>query len=322
MRPVGQNWAVARRGGPESLSAMHSIRLVLIVLLAQTALHAQTAAAGADARAFIEIKEGALPLIITVPHGGLLKPVGLKNRAFGKVMMDAQTVELAADIDAAVRRRLGSAPHFIINRLHRSKLDPNREVEEAAQDDPLARDAWQRFHAACAAAKQRVKARHGGGLLLDLHGHRHEEPNVELGYLLRSQDLRLSDGKLSADAGLLARCSIRGMVTHTGKSLAELVRGPMSLGTLLEIQGQRTLPSAVRPHPSEGAEYFSGVFIIGAHGSRDDNGLVSAIQVECPWDGVRDTAENRGLFAQRLAEALAEFLPAHFNWKPAPAAGE
>ncbi len=301
---------------------MTPIRLILAVLPASAALHAQPAAPATDARAYIEIKEGALPLVITVPHGGSLKPVGLKNRAFGKVMMDAQTVELAADIDNAVRARLGAAPHFIINQLHRSKLDPNREIEEAAQDDPLAQDAWRRFHAACAMAKQRVIARHGGGLLLDLHGHRHEEPNVELGYLLRSGDLRLSDTQLSSDPALLARCSIRGMVKQSGKPLADLVRGPLSLGTLLEIQGQRTLPSSVRPHPSEGAEYFSGVFIIGAHGSRDDDGPVSAIQVECPWDGVRDTDENRKQFAARLAEALAEFLPAHFGWKPPAAPAE
>lgn len=289
--------------------------LALIVLLTPAALPAQNPAPVADASEFIEIKEGALPLIITVPHGGSLKPLGLKNRAFGKVMMDANTLELAADLDAALRARLGAPPHFIINRLHRSKLDPNREIEEAAQSDPLAQDAWRRFHAACAVARQRVVARHGGGLLLDLHGHRHAEPNVELGYLLRSNDLRLSDAQLSSDPDLLARCSIRGLVKRTGKPLAELVRGPASLGTLLEIQGQRSLPSTVRPHPSEGAEYFSGVFIIAAHGSRNDEGPVSAIQIECPWEGVRDTAENRRQFAERLALALAEFLPAHFGWK-------
>lgn len=301
---------------------MNPTRMALAALLLPLALRGQTAAPETVARAFIEIKEGALPLIITVPHGGSLKPAGLKNRAFGKVLMDAQTMELAADIDAAVRARLGAPPHFIINHLHRSKLDPNREIQEAAQDDPMAQDAWRRFHAACAVAKQRVITRHGGGLLLDLHGHRHEEPNVELGYLLRSDDLRLSDAQLSSDPALLARCSIRGMVKQTGKSLAELVRGPLSLGTLLEIQGQRTLPSTVRPHPSPGAEYFSGVFIIGAHGSRDDNGPVSAIQIECPWDGVRDSAENRRQFAARLALALAEFLPAHFAWQPEPKPAE
>ncbi len=289
--------------------------IILAVLLAQAALNAQNPVLETDAREFIEIKEGSLPVIITVPHGGSLKPVGLRNRAFGRVMMDANTLELSADIDTALRARLGAPPHRIINRLHRSKLDPNREIEEAAQSDPLAQDAWRRFHAACAVARQRVVARHGGGLLLDLHGHRHAEPNVELGYLLRSDDLRLSDAQLSGDARLLALCSIRGLVKRTGKPLAELVRGSASLGTLLEIQGQRSLPSTVRPHPSEGAEYFSGVFIIAAHGSRDDEGPVSAIQVECPWEGVRDTEENRKQFADRLALALAEFLPAHFGWK-------
>ncbi len=286
------------------------------LLLAPAAVCAQTAAPDADTRDFIEIKEGALPLIFTVPHGGSLKPQGLMNRAYGKTMADAQTVELAAEIDAAVRARLGGPAHFIINRLHRSKLDPNREIEEAAQDDTVAQDAWRRFHSACAVARQRVTARHGAGLLLDLHGHRHAEPNIELGYLLRSNDLRLSDAQLSGDPALLARSSIRGLVKRTGKPLAELVRGPASLGALLEMNGQRTLPSTARPHPAAGAEYFNGAFIVAAHGSRDDEGAVSAIQVECPWEGVRDTGENRKQFAARLADALAEYLPAHFGWKP------
>jgi N-formylglutamate amidohydrolase len=277
---------------------------------ANPACHAQTPAPG-----FVEVKEGALPLIFTVPHGGPLKPAGLMNRRYGSVTMDAQTQELAAEIDLAVRARLGGPAHFVISHLHRSKMDPNRDVTEAAQDDPTAQEAWRSFHAACAQTTRRVASKHGAGLLLDLHGHRHEEPNVELGYLLKTDDLQLSDAQLSADAELLQRTSIRTLVTQGGKPLAWLVRGPASLGTLLEIRGQRTLPSAVRPQPTEGAPYYNGAYIVSTHGSKN-GGPISAIQIECPWEGVRDTEVNRKQFAQRLADALAEFLPAHFKWKP------
>ena len=290
-------------------------------LLAGTAVaqEAGRAKAGAAAREprLVEVREGSLPLIITVPHGGTAKPDSLLERRYGSLVADALTQELARELDAALRTRLGASAHFVISHLHRSKMDPNRDLAEGAQDDPRAQQAWRAFHAACAASAARVAARHGAGLLLDLHGHRHEEPNVELGYLLRAEDLRRSDAALSADAAVLARCSIRDLVARTGRPLAELVRGPSSLGTLLEIRGQRSLPSTVRPHPAEGAAYYSGAYIIATHGSARA-GRISAIQVECPWEGVRDTEANRRRFAERLADALAEYLPAQFGWKPEP----
>jgi hypothetical protein len=278
-------------------------------------LAAQTESRGSR---LVEVREGSLPLIITVPHGGAAKPDSLMTRRYGSLVMDAQTQELARELDAALRTRLGGSAHFVISHLHRSKMDPNRDLPEAAQEDPSAQQAWRAFHAACAVSATRVTAQHGSGLLLDLHGHRHEEPNVELGYLLRAEDLRRSDTALSGDANALARCSIRELVERTGRPLAELVRGPSSLGTLLEIRGQRSLPSTVRPQPADGAAYYSGAYIIATHGSARA-GRISAIQLECPWEGVRDTEANRRRFAERLSDALAEYLTTHLGWQAPPA---
>lgn len=283
--------------------------LSALIPLTETVCHGQ-----APAARFLEVKEGTLPLIFTVPHGGSLKPAGLMNRRYGSLATDAQTRELAQEIDQAVRARLGGAAHFVISHLHRSKMDPNRDITEAAQDDAGAQEAWRAFHAACAVTTRRVTAKHGWGLLLDLHGHRHDEPNVELGMLLSSEDLRRSDAELSHDPAFLNKTSIRGMVTQTGKPLADLVRGPLSLGSLLEARGQRSLPSTVRPQPTAGAPYYSGAYIVATHGSKN-SGTVSAIQIECPWEGVRDTEANRRQFAERLADALSEYLAAHLNWR-------
>jgi hypothetical protein len=236
------------------------------------------------------------------------------NRRYGSLATDAETKTLAAEIDLAIKMRLGASAHFIISNLHRSKLDPNRDISEAAQDDPGAQSAWRDFHAACSATTLKVTKTHGSGLLIDLHGHRHEEPNVEVGMLLNATDLQNSDAEISSNPSLLAKSSIKELVHRTGKPLAELIRGPSSLGSLLEIRGQRSLPSAVRPEPTAGASYYSGAYIIATHGSKN-GGKVSAIQLECPWEGVRDTASNRKQFAKRLADALAEFLHLHLNWK-------
>lgn len=297
------------------LNAMH-LRFLAFLLLESTSLFAaiQTGQAQSNATPFLEIKNGSLPLIFTVPHGGSLKPASLMNRRYGSLATDAETKTLAAEIDLAIKSRLGASAHFIINNLHRSKLDPNRDMSEAAQDDPGAQSAWLDFHAACSSATQKVTKLHGSGLLIDLHGHRHAEPNVEVGMLLNAADLQNSDSAISSNPSLLAKSSIKELVHRTGKPLAELIRGPSSLGSLLEIRGQRSLPSAVRPEPSPGASYYSGAYIIATHGSKN-SGTVSAIQLECPWEGVRDTESNRKQFAERLADAIAEFLHIHLDWR-------
>lgn len=291
-------------------------KYLLILALSSASLFASLKFGLADSTTtpFLEVKEGSLPLIFTVPHGGSLKPLGLMDRRYGSLASDAETKTLAAEIDFAIRQRLGAPAHFVISNLHRSKLDPNRDITEAAQNDIAAQTAWRDFHAACSSITQKVVKNHGVGLLIDLHGHRHAEPNVEVGMLLTSSDLQNSDAEISSNPSLLAKSSIKELIHRTGKPLAELVRGPSSLGSMLEIRGQRSLPSAVRPEPTAGASYYSGAYIIATHGSKN-GGTVSAIQLECPWDGVRDTESNRQQFAKRLADSLAEFLQLHLQWK-------
>ena len=51
--------------------------------------------------------------------------------------------------------------------LCRTKLDPNREINEAAQGDELAIDAYNTFHGYISAA---IEAVGGRGILFDLHG--------------------------------------------------------------------------------------------------------------------------------------------------------
>ena len=52
------------------------------------------------------------------------------------------------------------------NNYFRSRLDPNREILEAAQGNNLAIEVYKEFHASITHAKQRVKR----GLILDFHG--------------------------------------------------------------------------------------------------------------------------------------------------------
>lgn len=269
-----------------------------------------TAAADEAARD-IEARPGGLPVLLTVPHGGHLKPASILARRYGVTTQDAHTAELGELLAAELQRQYGGAPHLVLCRLHRSKVDCNRPLAEAAQGDPRAVAAWRRFHAEVETRKRTLLAQHGTGLLLDLHGHRHALPRVELGYLLPAATLDADDAELDRAPGLAARTSLRDLDRRSPQPLSALLRGPQSLGGLLESRGFAAVPSPDRPGPGKAA-YFNGGYTTQRHGSRQGGGL-SAIQVECPWEGVRDEPEHRRRFARALAEALGPYFQAHFG---------
>jgi hypothetical protein len=287
------------------------MRTLFFHLFVAATLHAQTPAL----EQLIEVRSGTLPIILTVPHGGTLKPDNVLARRYGVTGMDANTAPLSEMIIEELETRYGGKPHAIFARLHRSRLDPNRDIKEAAQGEPTAEAAWHRFHESAQKACETVMQKHGYGLLLDIHGHRHIDQRVELGYLIKGEPLKATDTELNADAALIASTSIRDLDKRSPQSFAELVRGPQSLGGLLEFRGFRCLPSPTKSFPGVLAGYFSGAYDITAHGSRD-GGTVSAIQIECPWNGLRDKPENQRRFAKALVESLDVYFEVHFGRKP------
>ncbi len=285
-----------------------TMRTLFFHLFLAATLYAQTPAL----EQLIEVRCGTLPIILTVPHGGTLKPNNVLARRYGVTGTDANTAPLSEMIIEELETRYGGKPHAIFARLHRSRLDPNRDIKEAAQGEPTAEAAWHRFHENAQTACDSVMQKHGYGLLLDIHGHRHIDQRVELGYLIKGEPLKATDTELNADAALIASTSIRDLDKRSPQSFAELVRGPQSLGGLLEARGFRSLPSTTKSYPALMAGYFSGAYDITAHGSRD-GGTVSAIQVECPWNNLRDRPENQRRFAKALAESLGVYFELHFG---------
>ena len=87
----------------------------------------------------------------------------------------------------------------ILNNFSRSKLDPNRAIEDAAQGSPEAEAAYREFHATIRRVQvsfnfyvewnvyncQTQKTMATSGLLLDFHGQRHLQNSTELGYVYR-----------------------------------------------------------------------------------------------------------------------------------------
>lgn len=268
----------------------------------------------------IEGRTGQLPIILAAPHGGFVRPESIPDRSFGVVARDTLSRHVTYEVSHHLSRLTGREPYLIINRLHRIKLDANREIVEAAQANPRAEDAWEDFHRRIDAAKAEVAERCGAGLFIDMHTHVHEEGWTEMGFLLRGSELEQDDRALDA---LLSRTSVKDLVGRSGRPLAEVVRGPSSLGTLLGRDGFFTVPSRDQPDP-DGGGYFSGGYNTARHGSRDE-GVIDGIQVENALVllDVNDRAER---YARSLAEAIVDFYDG-FNgthlrdpsWTPPPA---
>jgi len=285
--------------------------LSIIVLFAVAPLLSQQYELGIsyyDSNEYVEYIHGNIPLIISAPHGGEKKPSDIPDRSCNGCVYvnDTNTQELAREIADAIFKESGCYPHVILNRLHRSKLDANRAIREAADGDPTAEVAWQQYTDFINIAKDSINANFDKGLFIDLHGHAHDIQRLELGYLLSKNDLKLDDEDLS-EASFVEKSSIKDLILKNPTySLADFIRGEFSLGTDIERRGFDAVPSLQDLYPEDSESYFSGGYNTATYGSRN-GGSIDAIQIECNQD-VRFQESVRKGFAESLAQALKEFL--------------
>ncbi|KAM4694229.1 uncharacterized protein O3C94_004664 [Discoglossus pictus] len=282
---------------------------------------------------YTEYRVGNMNLIITVPHGGSLAPSSIPSRDAGcwekststcfythtcptgtvkdtanckvTTVKDLYTLELALTLSNEICSLTGgSCPHVIINNLARTKLDVNRDKDEATFGNPEAEQAWDEFMDFTEMAKSNMSK----GLLIDIHGQAHPEQWIELGYVLSKA--KLDSGTFSA-----AESSIYSLSEDLPNVPFEtLLRGSRSLGQFIEQQNENYIcvPSPTNLGPN-GGNYFSGGYIVQTHGSKL-HGKVDAIQIELPrW--IREIAE-RPRFCVALAKAIMNFYRSNYESIP------
>jgi N-formylglutamate amidohydrolase len=264
-------------------------------------------------RKFTEYIPGSLPLVIAAPHGGRLKPEDIPDRTQGVTAMDMNTQELARTLAEVIQAETGHRPHLVLCLLHRSKLDANRDLPEAAEGHEVAAQAWHEYHGfieqACATAVQRS----GFAFFIDLHGHSHPDARVELGYLHGAESLALNDALLDQPEYVQAS-SLRWIVEQRGIRHSQLLRGPHSLGALLEQEGFPATPSPAKPVPN--VPFFRGGYTVAHHCRAEKN--ITGLQIEANRPQLRDTAENRLRFATALHRSLEQFFQVNLGRKLSP----
>lgn len=117
-------------------------------------------------------KLGNLPLIITAPHGGLLKPESIPNRIGdgSSVLGDMYTKDIALGIEQFIIEHYGDAfPHVVANDISRRKADPNRSMEEGTETE-AGEQVWKAYHGRVKESVESILKTNLCGLLVDIHG--------------------------------------------------------------------------------------------------------------------------------------------------------
>ena len=275
------------------------------------------------ANQYVEYIPGNTNLIFSVPHDGIVNLTSIPVRKDG--CKDSQGVciypgsedcdpqkickaDTVADFNAKDIARTvfdkyvestGKTPHLIISHLHRSMLDPNRPVEQAAQGNAEAIAAYEAFHGSIKHAHEALDGKHG--LHIDFHGYTdiYRQNNTMIGYLFKSKELKSGNFDIT-------KSSIQALVNRIGLPIQQFLYGEKSLGSMFESAGYKAVPSPRQPYPGED-KYYRGGWITQIHGSRD-GGVIDAIQLEFPTEiRTEATDEERYNFGVKLAENIQRF---------------
>lgn len=258
---------------------------------------------------YIEYIAGDLPLVLSAPHGGDLRPDELPDREQAVAVADTWSLEYTLAVADVIYQLTGRHPHVVINHLQRVKLDANRDLAYGAQASPEAQQAWHEFHDFLDLAESSAVEQCGRGLYLDLHTNGQAGGWIQLGYGIPAGDLLLSNEELDRPAHV-AESSLRSLSNVSGEGLSALLRGADSLGGLLADRGYRAVPSNFVPWP-HGITYYDGGYNVVRHGSRNGGG-VDGIQLETSMDYVRP--ENLQTYTRVLGEAILSFMEIHYGF--------
>jgi hypothetical protein len=261
---------------------------------------------------YIEYIAGNAPIIFSAPHGGSLTPEDIDTRSCGTNTTDRNTQELVRQMQTSFFNLTGRYPHVVINRLARSKLDANREVQEATCGDQKATVAWVAWHGFLDIAKQAVTANGGKGWYMDMHGHGHAIQRLEIGYNLTGANLGLPNATLDGSPAFEDSSSIKTISQDAATvSFSALLRGPTSLGAMYAAEGFRSVPSVTDQAPGSDP-YFNGGFNTEKYGCRD-GGRLCGVQIESHFNGVRDGAASWTRFGDATARILPQYLATHWG---------
>jgi N-formylglutamate amidohydrolase len=243
---------------------------------------------------YVKVIHGNFPLLITVPHGGYLKPKNIPDRKKGVMGADKNTAQVAEALMKALAK-IGCKPYFVILNISRDKVDANRPRREAYESEE-GRLIYEEYHEQIQASINELRRRYGKAFIIDIHGQSHQENRIEIGYCLKKNQLSEVRG------GEKEKCSI--LHTSIKDDEAALIFGEKSLGEELLKIGYDATPRHNKS-PKNKESYFSGGYTTQKYAFEMG---VRGLQLELNYLGIRDAESNINKFAKRFASVLVEYL--------------
>lgn len=245
----------------------------------------------------ITAQRGTLPIVISAPHGGMVRVPGSQDRLKGVLVRDANTAEVALLVAQRLTHKLGGKPSFVIAQFSRRDADANRSPEsgEAFETD-AARAQYEAYHRTLRTLVREVRGAHAGAILIDIHAQ------------VRARDAFVRgtrDGR-----------SVQALLNRRGVTA---LTGPDSIFGRLQTQEYRVLPELpaadskpaskdALTDPALNETMFDGGFITEHYGSHQVDG-VDAIQIEIGGDLINNPTKT----ARDLADAIAHFAIHHLG---------
>jgi N-formylglutamate amidohydrolase len=245
-------------------------------------------------------REGTLPIILTVPHGGREAIPGVAPRdTRGKpsggrgfvTVTDTGTDRLALGIAAEIKSLTGKEPYVVMAKFGRKYVDPNRPPEIGVES-AAARPYYDYYHQSVRRFVDEIRSKYPAGLLVDVHGQKKD-----------------------------ARVVMRG--TQNGRTVARLVAragvpavtGPNGIFGALAANGLDVFPTNdVPPEGTSENRGYSGGYTVGTYGSHAPDGI-DAVQMEFGTRYRRESAVDASAVA--AGKAIAAFYDAYLK-KPVP----
>ena len=125
-----------------------------------------------ELREFVECEEGNIPLIVSVPHGGILECSFIPERKIGVFGIDKGTIGFSKDLIEQINEKFNDKiPFHIFSKVQRSKIDLNRvETEAYNQSSFLAREIYNYYHSKIQEWIFNNLKMYSRSLLIDIHG--------------------------------------------------------------------------------------------------------------------------------------------------------
>lgn len=253
---------------------------------------------------YTEVQYGNMPLIISVPHGGLASPTDIPDRSCPNITtaIDSKTIELVYAIDSVFKADYAIQPYIVVNYLKRIKLDQNREILEATCNNANIQSIWNNYHSAINDFILKINQKYSQALFIDLHGHGHTKQRLELGYLVPATALRNPSTIQPQNTSYYNQ-----LLNNSFLNSNQFMTSATAFGTLMGNKNFASVPSQQDNAPLATDDYFDGGYNTKTYTS-SVYPKVYGWQIESNFTGVRDNQNSRVAFAKAFTKSIIEYF--------------